>query len=85
MIKRLLTSISLVSVLLLLLVFSASCFERFQQKGSADSHAGETAEEHAAHSHGETAEEHAAHSHAGETAEEHAAHSAGHDHKDEGK
>jgi hypothetical protein len=72
-IKRLLTSISLVSVLLLLLVFSASCFERFQQKGSADSHAGETAEEHAAHSHD------------GETAEEHAAHSAGHDHKDEGK
>jgi hypothetical protein len=59
-------------------------------------HAGETAEEHAAHEHegddhsheGETAEEHAAHthqnevhSHEGETAEEHAAHAHEHDHE----
>lgn len=62
------------AALLLLSVFS-SC-ERFTQKKNSDSHAGETAAEHAAHSHeGETAEEHAEHSHEGETAEEHAEHS----------
>jgi hypothetical protein len=71
--KRWLISISLLAVLALLLIFSASCFERFQQKGSGDSHAGETAEEHAAHSH------------EGETAEEHAAHSDSDEHKEAGK
>jgi hypothetical protein len=82
-----------VALLLALLCFSG-CFERFAQK--KDPHAGESAEEHAAHSEGghdehagETAEEHAAHSeagHEGETAEEHAAHSEegheGHDHSE---
>jgi hypothetical protein len=85
MVKAALNTLTLLSALLLL-VCATSCFERFQQKNAADSHAGETAAEHAAHSEGhagETAEEHAAHSegHAGETPEEHAAHSEDGDHE----
>ena len=80
------TALVVLVTLAMLLVFSTSCLERFQKKTAEDPHAGETAEEHAAHSHeGETAEEHAAHSHEGETAEEHAAHSEGGDEKDEHK
>lgn len=63
------------TILAALLCFSG-CFERFTQKKAADSHAGESAEEHAAHSHaGETPEEHAAHSEEGGHSE-----GDGHDH-----
>jgi hypothetical protein len=75
-------------------LFYGGC-ERFTQKKAADSHAGETAAEHAAHSHadgsehheGETAEEHAAHEHEhheGESKEEHEKHDDGH-HEGESK
>jgi hypothetical protein len=69
--------------LLLLLMFSASCFERFQKKEASDPHAGETAEEHAAHSEGGH-EEHGE-GHEGETEEEHAAHSEGEGHAEHGE
>lgn len=91
MAKKILVIVSLLTTLGLLMVFSTSCFERFQKKAgsdgfqSPDGHAGETAEEHAAHSHeGESEEEHAAHSekgHEGESAEEHEKHSEGGDHE----
>ncbi len=51
----------------------------YQQSVAEDDHAGETAEEHAAHSHDEEDE----HDHAHETAEEHAAHEEEHDHEHE--
>lgn len=61
MIKLTLRICALVSSIALLLT-SCGCMERFTQKKSSSSHAGETAAEHAAHSHaGETAEEHAYH------------------------
>jgi hypothetical protein len=72
------TRFAMLLALSLGLLLYSGC-ERFTQKKAADSHAGETAAEHAAHSdhhEGETAEEHAKHDddHKGETKEEHEKH-----------